>query len=112
MFCKALRPLLTSLTLHQDYLRQLDEIRSGFATVMQAQMEKMWAAKLGLGTFDAALFAELETLMVQTPVDYTLFFRELSAVPDDIRPLKKASTMTPKGWTSAGQRGLQNGNLS
>jgi uncharacterized protein YdiU (UPF0061 family) len=90
MFCTALRPLLTSLTSHQDYLRQLDEIRSGFATVMQAQMEKMWAAKLGLDTFHAALFSELETLMVQTPVDYTLFFRELSMVPDDIGPLKKS----------------------
>jgi len=87
MFCTALRPLLTS---HQDYLRQLDEIRSSFSKVMQAQMEKMWAAKLGLGTFHAALFSELETLMVQTPVDYTIFFRELSAVPDDIGPLKKS----------------------
>ena len=87
MFCTAWRPLLTS---HQDTLRQLDEIRSGFSKVMQAQMEKMWAAKLGLGTFHAALFSELETLMVQTPVDYTLFFRELSRVPDDIGPLKKS----------------------
>ncbi len=87
MFCTALRPLLTS---HQDYLQQLDEIGSGFSKVMQAEMEKMWAAKLGLGTFHAALFSELETLMVQTPVDYTLFFRELSMVPDDIGPLKKS----------------------
>jgi len=87
MFWTALRPLLTS---QQDALRQLDEIRSDFAQVMQAQMEKMWAAKLGLGTFHAALFSELETLMVQTPVDYTLFFRELSGVPDDIGPLKKS----------------------
>jgi uncharacterized protein YdiU (UPF0061 family) len=53
-------------------------------------METMWAAKLGLGTFHAALFSELETLMVRTPVDYTIFFRELSAVPDDIGPLKKS----------------------
>ncbi|WP_292744539.1 protein adenylyltransferase SelO family protein, partial [Methylophaga sp. UBA3595] len=45
MFCTALRPLLTS---HQDSLRQLDEIQSSFASVMQVQMEKMWAAKLGL----------------------------------------------------------------
>jgi len=87
MFLTALRPLLTS---QQDYLRQLDEIRSGFSKVMQAQMEKMWAAKLGLGTFHAALFSELEMLMVQTPVDYTIFFRELSMVPDDIGPLKKS----------------------
>ncbi len=87
MFWTALRPLLTS---HQDSLRQFDEIRSGFSQVMQAQMEKMWAAKLGLVTFHAALFSELETLMVQTPVDYTIFFRELSMVPDDIVPLKKS----------------------
>ena len=87
MFCTALQPLLAS---HQVTLRQLDEIRSGFAKVMQAQMEKMWTAKLGLGTFHAALFRELEMLMVQTPVDYTLFFRELSMVPDDIGPLKKS----------------------
>lgn len=87
MFWTALRPLLTS---HQDTLRQLDEIRSGFSKVMQTQMEKMWAAKLGLGTFHAALFSELETLMVQTPVDYTIFFRELSMLPDDIGPLKKS----------------------
>jgi uncharacterized protein YdiU (UPF0061 family) len=85
MFCKALRPLLTS---QQDYLLQLDEIRDGFSNVMQVQMEKMWAAKLGLGTFNATLFGELETLMVQMPVDYTVFFRELSQVPEDIGPLK------------------------
>ncbi len=94
MFLTALRPLLTS---HQDTLRQLDEIRSGFSTVMQAQMEQMWAAKLGLGTFHAALFSELETLMLQTPVDYTLFFRELSMVPDDIVPLKKSFYKDPEG---------------
>ena len=87
MFWTALRPLLT---LHQDYLRQFDEIRNDFSKVMQAQIEKMWAAKLGLATFHAALFSELETLMVQTPVDYTIFFRELSMVPDDIEPLKKS----------------------
>lgn len=87
MFWTALRPLLTS---HQECLRQFDEIRNGFPKVMQAQMERMWAAKLGLGTFHAALFSELETLMVQTPVDYTIFFRELSTVPNDIGPLKKS----------------------
>ena len=85
MFCSALRPLLTE---HQDYLQQLDEVQRNFPKEMQAKMEKMWAAKLGLGTFHGGLFSELATLMVQTPVDYTLFFRELSSVPDDIGPLK------------------------
>lgn len=78
----------------------------------------MWAAKLGLGTFHATLFSELVTLMVQTSVDYTMFFRELSMVPDDIGLLKKASTrtrrimQTRKGWTNDGQRGSQNGSRS
>jgi uncharacterized protein YdiU (UPF0061 family) len=87
MFCSTLRPLLAA---NEDSLRQLAEIESDFAKAMQSQMEKMWAAKLGLGTFHAALFSDLETLMVQTPVDYTLFFRELSMVPDDIASLKKS----------------------
>lgn len=87
MFCTALQPLLET---DPNAMQQLDEIRSGFANVMQEEMEKMFAAKLGLGTFSAALFNELATLMMQTSVDYTIFFRELSMVPDDIGPLKKS----------------------
>jgi uncharacterized protein YdiU (UPF0061 family) len=87
MFCTALQPLVAS---HQKYTKNLDEISTGFTTVMQAKMEKMWAAKLGLHTFNTELFRELETLMAQTAVDYTIFFRELSTVPRDIGPLKKS----------------------
>jgi len=97
-FCTALLPLLTS---HEDCLRQLQEIHSGFPAAMQTQMEKMWADKLGLATFDAALFSELETLMVQTPVDYTLFFRELSTLPDDIGPLRKSFYKGSRGAAAA-----------
>lgn len=91
MFCSALRPLLAS---HQDNLLALDEIQNGFSTIMHSKMQAMWAAKLGLSTLNSvyhqALLSELETLMKQTPVDYTIFFRELSSIPDDIRPLKKS----------------------
>ena len=87
MFCKALQPLLAS---HQAHFQELEEIKNGFAQVMQTQMEKMWADKLGLDDFNAELFGELATLMIQTPVDYTIFFRELSMIPDDIVPLKKS----------------------
>ena len=90
MFCTALQPLLVSLTSQEGSLQQFDEIRSGFAAEMQSQLEQMWASKLGLGTFNAALFNGLQTLMAQTPVDYTIFFRELSTLPDDIGPLKKS----------------------
>lgn len=99
-FCTALLPLVTS---HEDYLKQLGEIHTGFPEAMQTQMEKMWADKLGLDTFDAELFSELETLMEQSPVDYTLFFRELSTIPDDIGPLKKSfykdSDSMDKRWS-------------
>ena len=86
-FCSALRPLLNG---HEEELAQLDEIQKGFSEVMQAEMERMWSAKLGLKGFDAELFRELVMLMTRTPVDYTIFFRELSSVPDDIEPLKQS----------------------
>ena len=57
---------------------------------MQAELQKMWAAKLGLDAFDADLFRDLMMLMTQTPVDYTVFFRELSSIPEDIGPIKKS----------------------
>jgi len=91
MFCSALRPLLA---LHQDHLLALHEIQNGFSNVMHTEMQNMWAAKLGLSTLSTTshktLLRELQTLMAQTPVDYTIFFRELSSIPNDIRPLKKS----------------------
>ncbi len=87
MFWTAVRPLLAG---DEALLQQLDEIRSGFDAVMQTKMRAMWAAKLGLDSFDMTLFRELATLMMETSVDYTILFRELSALPEDIRPLRKS----------------------
>ncbi|WP_428033244.1 protein adenylyltransferase SelO [Amphritea sp.] len=87
MFWTALRPLLMS---NDNALQQLDEIRSGFDAVMQTKMRQMWATKLGLDRFDMALFRELAALMMATSVDYTILFRELSHLPDDIAPLQKS----------------------
>ena len=101
MFCSTLRPLLVS---SPDHLLELDAVQSGFSQIMHTQMNHMWAAKLGLdlaldsdalniGAQQARcneLFSELKMLMVQTPVDYTIFFRELSSIPADIAPLKKS----------------------
>ena len=87
MFCTALRPLLMT---NAEDIQKLEEIQTGFADVMKNQMESMWAAKLGLTHFNDVLFNELQTLMLHTAVDYTIFFRELSSVPDTIVPLKKS----------------------
>ena len=86
-FCMALQPLLQS---HQKHMQELDDMARGFSKVMQTQMKKMWASKLGLDSFDEVLFNELKILMVQTSVDYTIFFRELSQLPKDIEALKKS----------------------
>ena len=87
VFCIALRPLLES---DKDSLLELEEVLNGFSDVMKEQMQKMWADKLGLETFDEALFDELKSLMFKTSVDYTIFFRELSQLPENIEPLQKS----------------------
>ena len=87
MFCSALMPLLTQYPKAQ---KQLIEIRNGFANVFQDKMETMWAKKLGLDTFDTELFNELMSLMSNSFVDYTIFFRELSHKPNDISKLEIA----------------------
>lgn len=87
MFCKAVEPLLIS---HQNELQELDKIRDNFSRVMQEKMMKMWSSKLGLETFNPSLFNELVVLMIETSVDYTIFFRELSSLPDDIGLLTKS----------------------
>jgi uncharacterized protein YdiU (UPF0061 family) len=95
MFCSAIRELLKS---QENYLTELNEIQSEFAKVMQAQMHKMWSTKLGLTALHSnsdqelcqALVSELQALMLQTPIDYTIFFRELSSIPENIEPLKQS----------------------
>lgn len=98
MFWTALRLLLAE---DETALQQLDEIRSGFETVMQTKMRKMWAEKLGLDTFDMPLFRELAALMMETSVDYTILFRELSHLPDDISPLQKSFYKGPSYQTDS-----------
>jgi len=105
-FCSALRPLLES---YPEFLQTLNDIEASFPAEIQTQMERMWASKLGLGSLSIELeegvideskaklkkefrevLNEVQILMMQTPVDYTIFFRELSSIPEDISLLKKS----------------------
>ena len=86
-FCSALKPLLISKT---QVLEELEKIENNFSKVMQQKIEKMWASKLGISIFDVELFEEQINLMKETKVDYTIFFRELSNIPDDISNLEKS----------------------
>tara|TARA_B110000046_G_C12991780_1_gene398162 strand:- start:37 stop:1746 length:1710 start_codon:yes stop_codon:yes gene_type:complete len=87
VFCTALQPLLQS---HENEIQELEKLRDEFSKVMQSKMIHMWSSKLGLQTFNAGLLNELIKLMIETSVDYTIFFRELSNIPDDISELKKS----------------------
>jgi uncharacterized protein YdiU (UPF0061 family) len=100
MFWAAVRPLLAE---DADALELLDNVRQGFAETMQQQLQTMWAAKLGLAEFNSQLFNQLIKLMSQSEVDYTILFRELSNIPDDILALKKSfyvntSTQLDEKW--------------
>jgi uncharacterized protein YdiU (UPF0061 family) len=87
MFLTALRPLLVA---DAEALEHFDQLGHGFATAMEQQIQKMWAAKLGLTEYNSTLVKELLQLMLSSKVDYTIFFRELSQIPDDISALKKS----------------------
>ena len=87
MFWASLRPLLSD---SPEALAQLDEIREGFADAMQQDLEAMWASKLGLASYDADLVNELLQLMVLSKADYTIFFRKLSGLPEQLSILKES----------------------
>ena len=87
MFLTALRPLLVE---DAEALEHFDQLRHGFAKAMEKQIQKMWAGKLGLTEYNSTLVKALLQLMLYSRVDYTIFFRELSRIPDDVSALKKS----------------------
>ncbi|MEM7647855.1 MAG: protein adenylyltransferase SelO family protein [Cyanobacteria bacterium P01_A01_bin.70] len=87
MFWKSVRPLLAE---DAEALEQFDQVGRGFTEAMQQQLQGMWATKLGLTEFNPELFKQLMQLMTHSDVDYTIFFRELSHIPEDISALKKS----------------------
>jgi len=50
----------------------------------------MWASKLGLARYDAELVNELLELMVRSKADYTMLFRRLSDIPEQLSALKES----------------------
>jgi uncharacterized protein YdiU (UPF0061 family) len=90
MFWTAVRPLLALQEKDTDALEQLDHIRQGFTAAMQKEIQKMWAAKLGLTDYHPELVRGLIQLLTRSEVDYTIFFRELSHVPEHVSALKKS----------------------
>jgi uncharacterized protein YdiU (UPF0061 family) len=91
MFWSALRHLLVD---NADALSALDDIRRGFTDVMQAAIQTMWAAKLGTSEYHADLVKNLLPLLSRSEVDYTLFFRELCKLPQDVSGIESSFYVT------------------
>ena len=85
MFCDALKPLLTD---NEEAQERLSSIRDEFTLVMNRKMENMWTKKLGLIKYEAPLVTEMLQLMVDTKIDYTMFFRKLSNIPSKLEDIK------------------------
>ena len=109
MFSSALRPLLID---NAEALKRIEDIRDGFTTAMDQEMETMWAKKLGLIRYDAPLVTEMLQLMLHSNVDYTIFFRKLSNIPEKLTELKdsfylESSDQIDGRWISWLQRWRQ-----
>ena len=88
----------------EGQLESLDALRKGFPAVMREKLDAVWRAKLGLASDNPALTRRLFTLMQQTAVDYTIFFRMLSELPSSLAPLQ-ASFYQPEAVDEAAWTG-------
>ena len=84
-FCSSLRPVLSE---RQEELENLTQIENEFSGLMNKNLKQMWANKLGLDYYDDYLINEIFNLMLISKVDYTIFFRKLSDIPDNLSFLK------------------------
>ncbi len=87
MFCKSLRPLLLD---NKENIEKLEKIKNDFSKLMEKEMQLMWAKKLGTEKYNDTLTNELFNLMIISKTDFTIFFRKLSNIPDDISLLKES----------------------
>jgi uncharacterized protein YdiU (UPF0061 family) len=95
MFCVALVPLLEQ---DESAIQSLQKLLDELPEIMNREMNRMWAEKMGLAAFAPALFKELHALMAETPVDYTLFWRELSNLPTQVAALRASFYETRGGY--------------
>ncbi len=87
MFCSSLLPLLLE---NKEEIEKLEKIKNDFSKLMSKEMQLMWAKKLGLKKYDETLTNELFNLMVSSNADFSIFFRKLSHIPDNISSIKES----------------------
>ena len=84
-FCSSLKPLLSE---SDQNLEWLDEIENDFSKLMNNELKQMWASKLGLENYEETLINEFFNLMFISKADYTILFRKLSEMPDNLASLR------------------------
>ena len=87
MFVSALKPLLED---HPEAMTRLERLEESFKAAMQEALDSMWQRKLGLTDRSPELVSNLLQLCVDSAADYTMLFRELSAIPEQVAPLKRS----------------------
>ena len=87
MFCNSIKPLLNN---DLDDIKQFDDIVDSFSESMQTKLNLMWASKLGIREYDHSLVQQLLLLLDNSKADYTVFFRKLSEIPEDISSIKES----------------------
>ena len=81
MFCSSLLPLLLE---NKEDIEKLEKIKNDFSKLMSKEINLMWAKKLGLEKYDETLTSELFNLMINSNADFSIFFRKLSHIPDNL----------------------------
>ncbi len=99
-FCSSLMPLLLE---NKEDIEKLEKIKNDFSKLMSKEMQSMWVKKLGLEKYDETLINELFKLMINSKADFSIFFRKLSHIPDNISFLKESfylplTTELDKKW--------------
>jgi uncharacterized protein YdiU (UPF0061 family) len=92
MLWQSLRLLLSE---HPEKLEQIDALRDGFSTEINAKIQTMWGQKLGLAVPESALVKRLFELMQTSAADFTILFRELSALPTSSASLQRSFGLAP-----------------
>jgi uncharacterized protein YdiU (UPF0061 family) len=86
-FCSSLKPLLSE---SEEDIELLEQIENDFSELMNQELKKMWANKLGLEHYHETIINDFFNLMLISKADYTILFRKLSDIPDNIVPLKES----------------------
>ncbi len=86
-FCSSLKPLLSE---SEEDIELIEQIENDFSKLMNQELKKMWANKLGLEHYHETIINDFFNLMLISKADYTILFRKLSDIPDNIVSLKES----------------------